>query len=402
MPDDGGCPVIPGMTGVHFVSFTDHPADGSAQRRASARVLHRIGELGRCLGTAQPMAGQGALSIDMGAGTTVIFAEARLGPQRHFLHLMGAKHLPAETPGEINLVSGPCVFGSGTLWGRSDNGARVDLLHAQSTPFPCPLAAIEETPGPSLYEYESVLRRVRLIADVAAALPRTVPLNITIDIPRVQYYLYLLDAYCGGLVSAELALEWFRMVDARHALAAGLFRDRLRSELAAIDRQDVLVRESSALGELAPHLRKAVRRGAIPCADDLTAVLAAGGDPVWKLLLDLDPPKEVADFGPASYVVEELRAANIHEDSAPSMGIAVENQTEWKVFERSRGILREMTADRASVPGQLLGVYPSERLLNIDPHGRWVYPYFLETGRHALDEDGNTVDLFTVIDELYA
>jgi hypothetical protein len=236
---------------------------------------------------------------------------------------------------------------------------------------------------------------------MAATLPRAVPLNITIDIPRVQYYLYLLDAYRSGLVSAQLALEWFRMIDARHALVAGLFRDRLQAELAAMARQDVLLTESSALDELAPHLREAVRRGSTPCADSLAAVLAAGGDPVWKLLLDLDPPADLAAFGTASYVVEELRAANIHEDSAPSIGIAVENQTEWKVFERSRQILRYVTDGDNSAPAQLLGMYPLERILNLDPHGRWTYPYFLDTGHHAMDEDGNIVDLFTVVDSLY-
>ncbi|MGV9882165.1 hypothetical protein [Streptomyces sp. NPDC003006] len=391
------------MTGARFVSLAEGPGDGSALRRASSRAAHRVGRLGRFLGIAQPVAGDGALSIDMGAGTTVIFSEARLGGQRHFLHLMGAKHLPTENPGlaEINLVTGPCLFSAHTLWGRDEQGERVDLLHAQSAPFRCRLTAIEAAPELSLYEYESILRRTRLIADVVAMLPSGVPVNITIDIPRVQYYLYLLDAFTSGLLSPELTLEWFRMVDDRHALTVSFFRERLRAELTRTARQDVVIDESRALGELAPHLREAVHQGAIPSAAELAAVPAAGGDPVWKLLLDLDPPADVAALGPASYVVEELRAANIHKDSARSIGIAVENHTEWKVFERSRNILRDTKTGRNSAPGPFVGLYPLERLLNLDPHGQWAYPYFLESGHHALDEAGEIVDLFSVAEALY-
>lgn len=398
-----GSPPAPSMTGARFVSLTQPPAGGSALHRASDRAVRRVGRLGQFLGAAQPMAGEGALSIEVGAGAAVVFAEARLGEQRHFLHLMGAKHLPAEAPGAggVNLVSGLCLFSSATLWGRDERGGRVEISHARGGALRCPLARIEAAAELSLYEYESVLRRARLLADLVAALPRAVPVSITIDIPRVQYYLYLLDALGSGLVSPGLALEWFRTVDVRHALTTGFLRERLSAELARASRQDVVVKESSALGELAPYLRGAVRRGGLPRAEDLAAVLA-GGDLVWKLLLDLQPPPDVAALGPASYVVEELRAAHIHEDSAPGIGIAVEDRSEWKVFDRSRKLLRGMGDGQGAASGRLIGLYPLERLLTLDPYGRWASSYFHDPGRHALDEEGGLVDLFTVAEALYA
>jgi hypothetical protein len=47
---------------------------------------------------------------------------------------------------------------------------------------------------------------------------------VTLDVPRVQYYLTLLDPYNAGLLDGSLLLEWFDRVDARQRRLASHLR----------------------------------------------------------------------------------------------------------------------------------------------------------------------------------
>ncbi|MET7605158.1 hypothetical protein ABZS96_22030 [Streptomyces avermitilis] len=403
---------IPGVAGICFVPLgSENSTNGRREEQilqASARATRRLVRVGEFFGTGHPTGGDSALGIQIGArGSVVIFAQACFREKRHhFLHLKGAKQLPVAPTNvnKINLVTGPCLFSNRALRFFDESGGLCNILIAQGDPPPRRLTQFQADQEFSLYEFESVLRQTRVIADVVGTLPATASLTITVDIPRVQYYFYLLDAFRNGLVGSGLALEWLHLVDLRHARMTELFRNRLSAGLQGIPSSKVTIRESEALKDLAPYIYDAVARNASLSLEHALAVLTSK-DAAWKLLLEFAPPTDLAALGPASYVVEELRSATTLEESGPNLGILVENFSEWKILQQSSRILdqiKKASSSRKSSPSILLGLYPLERLLNVDCSGKWANLYFRDPGRYAVDENGSTVDLFNVVEFLYS
>ncbi|MDH6630624.1 hypothetical protein M2271_008485 [Streptomyces sp. LBL] len=123
------------------------------------------------------------------------------------------------------------------------------------------------------------------------------------------------------------------------------------------------------------------------------------------MLLEFAPPTDLSALGPASYVVEELRAASTLEGIGLNLGILVENFSEWKILQQAGRILdqiKKASPSRESSPSILLGLYPLERMLNVDYSGKWSNLYFRDPGRYAIDENGSAVDLFNVVESLYS
>ncbi|MFF4369275.1 hypothetical protein [Streptomyces sp. NPDC001594] len=337
---------------------------------------------------------------------TVVFAEARFArSQPQFLHLQGAKAIPdgGMKPDHVNFKTGPCLFGARAVRVFDEAGGQLDVLSPRKNSLSHRLTRVWADPELSLYEYEAVLRQTRAIADVASATPPDALLTVTIDIPRVQYYLYLLDAFRRQLASPGLLLEWFDLVDLRHDRLVDFFRDRLHAELKEVARDDVTVRASDGLDALASPIRADVARNAVPRLEALLDDLAATGDAAWTLLLDTQPPRDMAALGTASYLVEALRTAVVHEGNGTDLGIHVEDYREWKILDRAERVLDGIrSAGYQTSPGIMLGMYPLERIINSSPARRPAELYYLDPGRRAVDERGREVDLFDAVGALYA
>ncbi|MDH6630623.1 hypothetical protein M2271_008484 [Streptomyces sp. LBL] len=259
---------IPGVAGIYFVPLgSENSANGRREEQilqASTRATRRLKRVGEFFGTGHPTGGDSALGIQIGErGSVVIFGQACFRQkQHHFLHLKGAKQLPVAPTNvnKINLVTGPCLFSNRALRFFDESGGLYNILIAQGGPPPRRLTQVQVDDEFSLYEYESVLRQTRVIADIVSTLPAAASLTITVDIPRVQYYFYLLDAFRNGLVDSGLALDWIHLVDLRHARLTELFRNRLSVGLQGISSGKVTIRESEALNDLAPYIYDAVAR----------------------------------------------------------------------------------------------------------------------------------------------
>ncbi|WP_158853280.1 hypothetical protein [Saccharothrix deserti] len=360
--------------------------------------------MGTFFGAGSPEPGVRALAIRTGKfKTTDVFVEARFGKDKHYVHLRGAKNLPdtlndADT---VSVHSGMCLFSEGALRFWDENGDNPSLLRHLAEGPTSRLTRITTDDQLSLYEHTSLAHLPRAIADVATALPADLPLTVVIDIPRVQYYGYLLDAFRRGLATGELALEWFDLVDARHTRISRLFHDRVQAQLATAcgDRSTTVVCPAPGLDLLAEPIRESVSKGVPPRHEDLVDLLAGSGDPVWDLLLRLESPTTSTELNDASYTVEILRSVAIHQDDGKNLAITVDSYEEFPRREHAQRVM-----DEVGPPGQLpvLGIYAAERLLNVDSQGQPTTPYLLDPGRYVADESGSTVDLFDLIDHLYA
>ncbi|GHE73315.1 hypothetical protein GCM10018785_46770 [Streptomyces longispororuber] len=391
---------VPGTRGLWRTAADGVPDQDKAVRRA----FQRVRALGAYFGAGECATGPDALIVQSRRDRAhkAVFAGAEFRGSRHRLHIKGARKLTgtAKDAERAELVSGVCLFSHRNLRFVDEHGDCAELLRADAAPPAARLRSVTVEDELSLYEYETVLRQSRVIGDVAAMLPPSLPLTVTVDVPRVQYYLYLLDAYQGGLVTTELAQRYFRLVDSRYTRVLDLFRRRIRRALDAAGRTDVAVRTAPGLDPLAECLAEAVATGDVPHDDDLLAVMIATGDPMWKELRELDVPHDRHCLGYTSYLVELLRAVGLSDDGRGALGINVDSFGEALLFDQARQLRQELDAPDDDPP--FLGLYAAETVQTLRPDGHVASLYLTDPGRYALGEDGVPVDLFRLLDGVYA
>ncbi|MCS0637543.1 hypothetical protein NX801_18100 [Streptomyces sp. LP05-1] len=346
------------------------------------------------------------LVLDKGGnGSQLAFAETRFGARRHRVHIRGVRQLQGrvEDTSGVNIVTGVCLFSTGSLRAWGPRGRPVNLLENKAAHIADRVDEFTVEDDLSLYEYESLVQHVAVTADLVAALPGSVPVTITIDIPRVQYYLYLNDRLLKRLVSPELAQRWYEEVDTRHARVTALFHTRLSAALAGVGRPDVRVRQAAGLEPLAGPLRSAVRHGGVPDHEELLNQLLATGDPVWPLADKLAQPDNHRELVRTSYVVEYLRAVGLPDTDVPGpVAVAIDTYFEMPILKRARQLIDALGGSASARP--IVGLYPVEGLLRLDDAGVPGKPYACDRGRYAAtDTDAHTrTDLFSVVDALHA
>ncbi|MFK4070155.1 hypothetical protein [Streptomyces sp. NPDC029674] len=399
-PADSRPRPVPGSQGM----WQTAPAGMPEQDKAVRRAFQRVRTLGAYFGADEFGTGTDALIVQSRRDRAhkAVFAGAEFRGSRHRLHIKGARKLTgtADDADRAELVSGVCLFSHRNLRFIDEHGDCAELLRADAAPSAAPLRSIVTEGELSLYEYETVVRQARMIGDVAAMLPSSLALTVTVDVPRVQYYLYLLDAFQRGLVAAELAQHYFRLVDGRYTRVHDLFRRHIRRALDAAGRPDAAVRTAPGLDPLAECLWEAVTTGDIPCDDDLLAQMIAGGDPMWKELRELDVPHGRQCLGYTSYLVELLRAAGLSDDGKGTLSINVDSFGEALLFDQARQLRERLGAPDDDLPS--LGIYAAETVQTLRPDGHAASLYLTDPGRYAVDEDGASVDLFHLVDALYA
>ncbi|MGW0535057.1 hypothetical protein [Streptomyces sp. NPDC003032] len=398
-PVDSRSRPVPGAEGLWQAAATHVPGRDKAVNRAFQRV-HAIGEY---FGADELEAGADALIVQSRRDQAhkAVFAGADFCGSRHRLHIKGARKLAgtADNAERAELVSGVCLFSHQNARFIDEHDHSVELLRPNAALPDARLRAIVVEDELSLYEYETVMRQSRVIADIAAMLPPSLPLTVTVDVPRVQYYLYLLDAFQSGLVPAELVQHWFGLVDDRHTRVLGLFCDHIRRTLDAAGRTDATVRTAPGLDALDECLREAVSTGGIPRDDDLLALMVGTGDPVWKELGECDVARDRHGLGYASYLAELLRAAGLPGDGRGILSIDVDGFGEALLFDQARQLRQQLGHPEEDLSS--LGIYAAETLQTLRPDGHPASLYLTDPGRYAVDEAGTSVDLFRLIDALY-
>ncbi|MFB1046845.1 hypothetical protein [Streptomyces chrestomyceticus] len=372
--------------------------------KAVNRAFQRVDTVGSYFGSSTPQAYADALILQSrwDQNHKTVFAGADFCGSRHRLHIKGARQLDgtATTADRVELVTGVCLFSNRNLYFTDENGNSPELLRPGTAPLTERLSSISVGDEISLYEYETITRHSRLLADIAAALPPTLPLTITVDVPRVQYYLYLLDAFQNGLVPTAIAQRWFRLVDDRHTRVLRLFCDRIRCAVTATGHTDVTVRTAPGLNPLAECLQEAIATGRIPHDDELLSRMIATGDPVWEVLQHLEVPSSREHLGHASYVAELLRAAGVPDAPGNTLSISVDNYAEGRLFDQAQHLQQQLDLTDAAPPA--LAIYSAEAVQTLSPSGLPTQLYLSDPGRYAVDENDTPIDLFRLVDNVYA
>jgi hypothetical protein len=403
---------LPRVDGVWYQQLTradgpcvigPDPVEARVQRPV-ARAVRRGHALSAFLGVDQPDIGAGALcDVPKAASTSVsVFAPLRFGRRLYHVHLKGVDALPAKIPefAAVNFVTGSCLFSDRALRAIGADGTVFRCLTPGEAPVRVPLNGIERSARPTLYELECACRLPQLTADIVASVPPGMPVTVTLDVPRVQYYLLLLQAFYRGFAPAALMLRWFALVDQRHRLVTELFRQRLTHALSQLKSgRRVWIRRAASMQCLESVIRASVRSRA-PIAVDRMAEVLRGCDSLWALTLDAARPSSYRDLINLSYAVEQLRAGITHEPREPQLCVVIDNFAERRTCTEARTIAAAISEDNGAFDVSLLGIYPLERVLTSEATGRPDL-YYHDPGHRFVERTGRQSGIAELLAKAY-
>lgn len=139
-------------------------------------------------------------------------------------------------------------------------------------------------PDLTFYEMENVWRSASAIAKVILRSPGEIRWTIRLDVPRVEYYTYLLRYAQAGKASRKACIGWFDQDDERSAMVRAYFR-RVLQQLLGGRFKKVKVVEKDELAPIGEVLRRRIKPRRGPDLQDLVDVMRNQGDPLWNALL---------------------------------------------------------------------------------------------------------------------
>ena len=217
-----------------------------------------------------------------------------------------------------NLLIGHCLFGEFASTLTLSTGSIMPITSPKSV-IDAPVVSINTDDQLSVYEHDSMSRESAFVKSLTSS--NTAYRSVTLGLPRVEYYLHLLDAYNAGLVDPGLMLGWFDAVDSRHAQVVAMLKQRLPAYLE--------VHVVSPLDELSTYIRHSVeRKEPINSGAFLPTLMET--DVFWQKVASAHPPTDIAQLRTVyAEAVEELRDAN----DGTNARVVIKGPKEERAFE---------------------------------------------------------------------
>ncbi|MFI6603775.1 hypothetical protein ACIBHX_46730 [Nonomuraea sp. NPDC050536] len=273
---------------------------------------------------------------------------------------------PLPRPAPAALISGVCL-GSARATQLITATGRVPGSKAYTVTDP--VTGLTDDEGLTLAEYDSCARLALLLRAAPADAP------IMWVIPRVTYYLPLLDVAWRGLADIELVRLGCARVDASHmrlqALARGMLDRPSHADAERLER----------VGEL---IHQALARGGLPRWE--TIVATAAEDEVLGRLIAHRPPRSGRQLAQLAWSAPYLRAAAQHD----GLLLAVEDPREQQVLREAR---QQARALYPALTGRMAGLYPTSGMWVRTSDGLVTDKFWDDPGRRARTTDGRILDL---------
>ncbi|HLL95082.1 MAG TPA: hypothetical protein VK404_08915 [Spirosoma sp.] len=277
----------------------------------------------------------------------------------HYLKVRGTDRM-LTSPQELRFVSGPCLFSISGAQVVHKGGSMTTITKPDGL-INKPVEGLQVQECITLYELESIERLTRTISEYIQGI--NVPSRVAVNIPRTEYYLYMLDAFQQGLVGIDTALEWFDQVDKRSGRMRDLFISRLRKNASTAD-----VTLNNLNDSLADFVRDHVSRGTRPPLDKMIGMYAHQNK-ISSALVQMYQPESYQDLNNLGYLYEEI--VNGVEEGVAC--VVIENPVEEKIY---------VECDRAAKALKPLGItvntmavypYPQVVMTN-DDRGLYFLP----------------------------
>lgn len=297
------------------------------------------------------------------------FAEVSISGMEFFI--MGRDAIRSESIQSpfFNVVSGPCLFSDQAAQAYLETGRFVPLTNP-ADPVTEKVGGLKISPHLSTYEIEAVVRLSSLIK----ALVNTARIDaVHLNIPQVEYYLYLLNPYQKGYLSREQMLEWLDHVDKRHDRLFALMKKR------STRAKSVDVSDQAPLEPIKGYISEAIQDGYIPSLNEAKKLLRSNNS-FWNNLMEVEEPASWQELNNLSYVFAELNAgvSCMGENMVGNVAVVVENPTESNIFAHAKEVADKLKA-RKNMEFSIVALYTHELLVPVGKEsGKILYDFHEE------------------------
>lgn len=304
--------------------------------------------------------GPAFVELTIGSTTYNVFADLLAPDPRKFIRNADLKNLTDSD--KITVISGMCLFSAPATPAKLENGTSVDLCEPGALEgVTQKILDIDVDPRLQASEMDTILRLTKLISAINPGDKKT---ELALNIPRVEYYMYILGAFEKGLIEPDTATKWFNLVDERYNRMENLMRKRVPSEFVSANVNPLDGIEGKIRGLVSSDERNVFGK--------LVNALKAQSL-VWKYAIDKVPPKKFGDISNLSYVVAYLM---VTQDC--TFPIAIENPEEMPITRNLKNIL-----DGLSI--RLLMLYPhSNAIPDFEPKNGKINNYFFPSQENQL------------------
>ncbi|MGI8330919.1 hypothetical protein ACRYCC_13215 [Actinomadura scrupuli] len=213
--------------------------------------------------------------------------------QEHFAVHGDVEQAFATRPAHVTIVTGGCLGSNqGTV-----AETRLGLFRRGRAPFQLGSHGADEhtvsrllsagfVPDLVFYELENAWRSACAIAKVISRSPGETRFTINLNVPREEYYTYILRYAQAKKISRDASIAWFDQDDERNAMDRAFFRQLLQ-EMLGNRYKKIKIVEKDELAPVGEILRGRIRRRFKREVNlqDLVDVMRNQGDPIWDALL---------------------------------------------------------------------------------------------------------------------
>lgn len=259
---------------------------------------------------------------------------------------------------KITIISGQCLFSAPTALAHLADGSTAELCNpGQLEKISSRVVGISVDDRIQAYEADSVLRLTSVMSSVNSD-GREV--EVALNVPKVEYYFYILDAFEKGFIGPDLAARWFELVDARAEKMENLIRKRVP--------EDFSIRGVNPLNCIENKLKRMVKGDEKDILQKTIANLR-NQNIFWNFGIGRNVPERFADISHLSYVMANLFVTQ----DETTLPIAIENPEETPIVRNLKKTLGEIGLT-------MILLYPhSNAVPREEPESGKYNNYFVET-----------------------
>jgi hypothetical protein len=282
--------------------------------------------------------------------------------QQEYLHMIKVPNYKRQNKSivvpkfaEVGYVFGPCLYCHNSVRAQLADGTSNSLVNIHAD-IEKEIVGLHIDDRLTPYELASILSLTSCIAQLVTNNQKIPNHRVFVNVPMVEYYLYVLRMISDNLIDRDLALHWFDRVDERSQRIRQLCKDEIRrrcgleaTNLNLMDGARDLVRAYASAGK-APSI-----------AEIVDAIIdSEPGKPHAELINDMLSylkPDSYTLLDSVMYAVSYTQCSNIGMN--PNMMLyAVDRFAENKIVRTIRQYCKHRQRD-----AYIHGVYPLERVI---------------------------------------
>jgi hypothetical protein len=230
-------------------------------------------------------------------------------------------------------------------------------------------------------------------------LPKKLACNITLEIPRIHYYLFLLPVLNRNVISNNFFLKWVELVNQRHDALKNSLKEVFISNFQNKEIQTLPdITFSDGLDLIEDFMISSIKNNKVPTLTELTELLCSQ-DKLWQLVCSIYSPRTYHHLSNVSYSVEVLRRSLSKKAMSPNIVFNIVNPMDRKVYYQAKQYAQMI---QQIYPSQyehhLAALYPLELVFSQGINGSL---FFDEYPRKMVDQQGSECTIFDLIKKVY-